>query len=276
MQVLSSVALLLLCYQAPPASSYHSQQQCGKWEANCRKHGLYCKDSEPSSPHAVIWSGCCKLENVSGASSGIYTLSGLAGHFSTTQAYCDVTNEDKVWTLIHKRTNGSLSFDKTWRDFEDGFGNLEEEFWFGLKAMSLMTTTGQWKLRVDMEVSEEEGDEPELISVEYNHFQVGGPEENYQLNASEFNKSTTYDILKDFQGNPFSTYDRDNDGGTSSCATLKRGGWWYPLYCSSNKGLNINKEYEGGGIMWQQSIVKTVQVKSIEMKIRPSTCITDV
>ena len=297
LQVVSSVILLLLCHQAPPASSSNrhqvpsanssnqSQQLCNKWEASCRKRSIYCRESEPPSSRAVVWDGCCSLQNVSEAGSGVYTLRGLAGTFSTMQAYCELNDEHQGWTLVHRRTNGSLSFDRTWKEFEEGFGDLEDEFWLGLKAMHLMTDMGEWKLRVDMLVSEgereqlvpvSEGERKELVpvSVEYNHFQVAGPEQNYKLNASEFNTSTMYDILMGFHGNPFSTHDRDNDGWAGSCAELNKGGWWYPPTCFSDKGLNLNKEYEDGGLEWKRSIyAAAVNVKSIEMKIRPSTCV---
>ena len=34
--------------------------------------------------------------------------------------------------------------------YEKGFGDLNGEFWYGLKAMNCLTQAGQWELRVDM------------------------------------------------------------------------------------------------------------------------------
>ena len=273
--VVGCMVLLLLCHQAPPASSNsnQSQQLCKKWDANCRKRSTYCREAEsPPSSRPVIWDGCCSLQNVSEASSGVYTLRGLAGTFSTMQAYCEVDNSsDHAWTLIQKRTNGSLSFDRTWKEYEEGFGDLEDEFWFGLKALHLLTSTGEWKLRIDLVEIEPRSEDLVLTSVEYNHFQVAGPEQNYKLNASEFNTSTTHNILKGFHGNPFSTHDRDNDGWADNCAEVNKGGWWYPPECYHEKGLILNKQYNGG-LKWDKAFAQTVQVVSTEMKIRPSTC----
>jgi len=35
----------------------------------------------------------------------------------------------------------SISFFRNWREYEDGFGDLGTDFWYGLK---FLTQSGQW------------------------------------------------------------------------------------------------------------------------------------
>ena len=36
--------------------------------------------------------------------------------------------------------NSQLSFNKNWREYEEGFGDLNKDFWFGLELMHTLTT----------------------------------------------------------------------------------------------------------------------------------------
>ena len=33
--------------------------------------------------------------------------------------------------MFQRRFNGNLDFDREWQDYKIGFGNLDEEFWWG-------------------------------------------------------------------------------------------------------------------------------------------------
>ncbi|VDI62418.1 Hypothetical predicted protein, partial [Mytilus galloprovincialis] len=45
-------------------------------------------------------------------------------------AYCVIRNGIK-WTVIHRRYDGSVDFDRTWEEYKQGFGNVKGEFWLG-------------------------------------------------------------------------------------------------------------------------------------------------
>ena len=48
------------------------------------------------------------------------------------QGYCDAYNDGGGWLVVQRRKDGSVSFDRGWIEYEEGFGDLNGEFWYGL------------------------------------------------------------------------------------------------------------------------------------------------
>lgn len=64
-----------------------------------------------------------------------------------TSAYCDMITEGRGWTVIQRNKNGSLvNFNRSWNDYEKGFGDLNTEFWYGLYPISCLTHSGYWEM----------------------------------------------------------------------------------------------------------------------------------
>jgi len=62
---------------------------------------------------------------------------------SNARVYCDTSSGGGGWTIIQKRKDGSVDFfnrSRDWVDFEDGFGNLDGEFWIDLRSMHRFTS----------------------------------------------------------------------------------------------------------------------------------------
>ena len=71
----------------------------------------------------------------------------------------------------------------------------------------------------------------------------------------------------------FSTHDRDYDNNSGSCATLKKGAWWY----NNCHYSNLNGYYYGGqqstsgdGVNWYHWRGYSYSLRFTEMKIRPT------
>lgn len=53
--------------------------------------------------------------------------------------------------MIQRRVDGSVSFDRSWREYKDGFGDLHSEFWLGNEHIHELSTQGDYSLRIHLE-----------------------------------------------------------------------------------------------------------------------------
>ena len=83
--------------------------------------------------------------------------------------------------MIQRRVDGSVDFNRPWSDYEKGFGDLNGEFWYGLRNINCLTQTGQWELRVDFEFKNKT-----RSYLHYNEFKVGSATDEYPLTISGF------------------------------------------------------------------------------------------
>ena len=75
---------------------------------------------------------CCHLGyNNNVKRSGVYTIAHFCGmKYSNTQVYCNTSSG------VDRRKDGSVEFQqRDWVEYEDGFGNLNGEFWIGLRSI---------------------------------------------------------------------------------------------------------------------------------------------
>ena len=57
------------------------------------------------------------------------------------------------WTVFQRRQDGSVDFFLGWKDYKDGFGDLNGEFWLDLDKIHRLTTSSdgqQTTLRIDL------------------------------------------------------------------------------------------------------------------------------
>lgn len=48
------------------------------------------------------------------------------------------------WTVVQRRTNGTVDFYRGWDDYRNGFGDLRGEFWLGNEKIHQLTNQGQY------------------------------------------------------------------------------------------------------------------------------------
>ena len=119
-------------------------------EYNCtRRYQRLLKEAaavKAQCPNAALHD-CCQIQNVSLArSSGQYEISDvcgvhLFGNNGKTEVLCDMETDKGGWIVIQCRvTNGTVNFTRGWKDYEEGFGDLDSEFWYSLRNIHCLTT----------------------------------------------------------------------------------------------------------------------------------------
>ncbi|XP_052787171.1 uncharacterized protein LOC128222253 [Mya arenaria] len=180
--------------------------------------------------------------------------------------YCDMETSGGGWTVFQRRYDGSVDFNRSFAEYENGFGSLDAEFWLGLKYLHDMTRKENMTLRVDVRGT---GYRSNAGYDVYSGFYITSPD-RYEFYVSEriesSNMQRSYTLSQtggtSFPNHrPFSTYDRDMDNPDmdndyinyddwsndfnwnrlydyskeTNCAKTVGGGWWYS---SCNGNLN--------------------------------------
>ncbi|XP_065915810.1 ficolin-3-like [Dysidea avara] len=133
-----------------------------------------CKRYSSESPSDPIENCCCLGYNYSTSfnkrRSVVYTLANFCGRRRQSLQQKNLLHRD-------------------WVEYEDGFGSLTAEFWYGLRALHCLTSQGDWEMRIDFQLSN-----GTRSYMHYGgHFRVGPAEDDYQLSISDFKGITPED-----------------------------------------------------------------------------------
>ncbi|XP_065902168.1 ficolin-1-like [Dysidea avara] len=230
--------------------------------------GIVLVDGECQTNGGPIDNCCClgyNNNNYNVKSSGVYTIGNFCGvKCSNTRVYCDTTSGGGGWTVIQRRKDGSVDFTKRdWVEYEDGFGNLQGEFWLGLRSMHCLTSQGNWELRIDYQLAN--GTRSYL---RYKQFAVGPADDKYRLTITGFDRDGLTDPFvssSTLSGMQFSSRDQDNVKLHNHLACPQRlGGWWY------NNCGNARLNYDTYSIKLNG---EWLSVPFLELKVRPSNCL---
>ncbi|XP_072167984.1 fibrinogen-like protein 1 [Diadema setosum] len=186
--------------------------------------------------------------------------------------YCDMSTDGGNWTVLQRRSDGSVSFDRLWVDYKFGFGDVMSEHWLGNNKIYHLTAQRDYELRV--ELGDFEGNEAFAI---YKSFRIGNEITKYRLHVSDYSGNAG-DSLSKHNRLQFTSQDSDNDNNFDNCAEYHLGsGWWY----DSCMDANLNGYYikdgpftprfstDVYGICWYDWKESYYTMKRAEMKIRP-------
>ncbi|KAH9504217.1 Ficolin-2 [Bulinus truncatus] len=165
--------------------------------------------------------------------------------------------------LRRRRIHNDVSFDKTWKAYKEGFGQICGDHWLGNENIHRITSNGRHELRMDIVLNNLP------YHAVYSDFFIDNESHGYRLNFRKFVTGNMKDTLKFYNGQQFSTLDRDNDlAGSKHCARTLRSGWWYTR-CLKNDTVGLfPKNYRGYEKLWESLIGDRFSLDSLEVKMR--------
>lgn len=214
----------------------------------------------------------CWAAKARGSTSRIVTVKppGLAPR----EVVCEQVREGGGWTMMlartptHENSHQRENFNRTWKEYKEGFGDLQGEFWLGNEVVHALTSQTPHQLYVLLE-------DWNGITAEgmWNKFQVGSEAEDYRLSVEGYQAtSTTGDSFSTHHHHrAFSTHDTDNDTDDHEhCAKRYGGGWWYfQCHVSHLTGAALPPRQGGPHAITWDSWRGTEGLKSAYMAIRP-------
>ncbi|XP_048457358.1 fibrinogen-like protein 1 [Rhincodon typus] len=201
--------------------------------------------------------------------SGVYTIIPSIGGLPI-RVYCDMDTAAGGWTIIQRRVDGTIDFNRGWTEYKEGFGELTAEFWLGNNNIHDITSQGEYSLRIDLE----DWKYRQKFAL-YETFRIEDESNHFRLHVAGFSGTVEDSFAWYHNKRSFSTPDTGN-----ICAKISHGGWWYHQCFFSN--LN-GVYYKGGkysaedkvllgpdGIVWYSwRNSDYYSLKTVSMKIRP-------
>ncbi|XP_030644405.1 angiopoietin-1 [Chanos chanos] len=209
---------------------------------------------------------CADLFQAGFQKSGVYTI-----HISvqeTKKVYCNMESAGGGWTVIQHREDGSVDFQRTWKEYKMGFGSVSAEHWLGNEFVYMLTSQKQYVLRVELT----DWDGHQAFS-QYDRFQIGSEKHNYRLFLKSHSGTAGRQSSLVIHGADFSTKDMDNDNCMCKCALMLTGGWWFDACGPSNlNGMYYTQGQHVGklnGIKWHYFKGPSYSLRATTMMIRP-------
>ncbi|XP_030567213.1 angiopoietin-related protein 7 isoform X2 [Drosophila novamexicana] len=181
--------------------------------------------------------------------------------------------EDDGWTVIMNRSSDDISFERSWLEYKEGFGNLAGDFFIGLDKLHALTSSALHELRIWLQ--DFDGN---VAIAGYDSFAISGERELYALsllgNYQAQVQPPAGDSLSYHAGAKFSTFDNDNDNCLEcSCAQRHKAGGWFNACGTSNlMGVYHAQGHEQAGetgIYWDTFQGKDYSLRRVKMLIRP-------
>ncbi|UJR09571.1 hypothetical protein I4U23_013806 [Adineta vaga] len=138
-------------------------------------------------------------------------------------------NEDKHWLIIQDRQTNHISFNRTWIEYQRGFGNIQDkiDFWIGNENLYWLTNNFQCRLKIELTDWHNE-----TRKGVYEFFHISNQNDDYRLQIDGYTGSmevfNKFDSFSRWHNNaPFSTYDHYTTNSVNCPHLHGGGGWWY-------------------------------------------------
>eukprot|EP00105_Crassostrea_gigas_P040158 XP_019924306.1 PREDICTED: ficolin-1-like isoform X1 [Crassostrea gigas] len=246
----------------------------GWWDACCRSPcGLTMPYNDPTYPFG--WN--CNAETTIKLMSvkmmvrrECFDCACVSGHKSVSGVY-EITNpvtnnpilvecvmkDGYGYTVILQRHDGSVDFNRTYAEYQDGFGSPFTEMWLGNRYFNYLTSSWSSRLFIELKYSD-----ASFRYVDYSDVIVSSASSQYTLSRVYLMTGNASDMLRSYENHPFGTHDLDPSG--CGCPMLKYGGWWDGC-CSDTCGLTMPYNDPTYPFGWDCTAETTVKLTSVKM-----------
>ena len=214
------------------------------------------------------------------ADSGIYKFYLDSHGKRPVSVYCEMMTTGGGWTVIQQRLPENkgqkvtrTSFDRTYHEYQIGFGKPDRDYWIGLENIFLWTNSRPYELRIEL------SDFRMRKAYASYDFYLEDHRQGYRFHASNYqgNAGNALSGFDNFTANGmmFSTFDEDRDTSTEiNCAKFwNTGGWWYNRCAWANLNAPYKPKEESKnctGINWHKWPKHNGEcLRSTRMMIRP-------
>ena len=220
------------------------------------------------------------------AKSGLYAIRDPCEKLFTTSrltVYCDMETDGGGWIVIQRRnaSMGWVNFTRRMIEYESGFGDLDGEFWIGLKNIHELTNRQNVALKIRVW-----NDTENSVTWNYPFFQISDQSGIYAISTSvsrgsgdgsfsAFGNEGVYNSRYNYR-----LYFRAYNSDFGNCALSRQTGWWF--YNNDCNYANLNGRHQQSGIpgtdqvkerlVWRTSSSGYSIYTHSEMKIRPQSC----
>ncbi|XP_071837403.1 uncharacterized protein [Apostichopus japonicus] len=94
------------------------------------------------------------------------------------QTYCDQNTTSGGWTVIQRRLDGSIGFNRTWDEYKNGIGFLGSEFLIGNEKLAHLINQKRYQLLIELE-----NYAGQSYSLTYDNFRIADEWGNYSITS---------------------------------------------------------------------------------------------
>ncbi|XP_062583066.1 fibroleukin-like [Saccostrea cucullata] len=131
------------------------------------------------SDNGIMPKDCKDLQENGQTITGVYDIYPYRTLTIPISVHCDMTTMGGGWTAIQKRVDGSLSFDRNWVDYKNGFGSPEQNVWIGNDVIHKLTKENTSSLYVSITLQN-----GTTLYELYDRFSVSDEAGKYQLSLA--------------------------------------------------------------------------------------------
>ncbi|OCT95985.1 uncharacterized protein LOC100036837 isoform X1 [Xenopus laevis] len=268
-------------------NNYHSQKS-KVFKSNFHRNKVEDMPLPTTSGNLIVYDKDCSSVFESGRKESGYYRVRPRFENEPFLVFCDMS-DGGGWTVIQRRSNGKVSFNRNWDEYKEGFGlfkSRNDEHWIGNNHIYDLLDKREMTLKIDL--MDWQGNAKHAI---YETFRLTNEQDNYRLwigyysgNAGDgLSGGSNFDQQwsASLSGMPFSTPDIDNDRFIKgNCAKENKCGWWFNRCHAANlNGVYYKKgNYTGvydNGIVWSTWHGLWYSLKSTAMKIRSPSFLSE-